>query len=220
LGDFLSRIDTPLLEDGDLGSGDVPNFDSPQVSQFIHRTGMFNLPSQFHVYIRKGVSVDLSSSIGPKKQFSMFFSGSDFVLYTEVHLMEQICTRYPPLLSHIERLELGGAEVKYRYLYPLNAPWLEFLQPFTAVKTLHLSEPAIMLGVSHTLRELSEEETTEVLPALHILLLERDREDAPEAARLVEPFIVARKHSEHSVVLKLYSEESDLDSSNGSSDTE
>jgi hypothetical protein len=220
LGDFLSRIDTPLLEDGNLEFGDVPNFDSPQVSQFIHRTGMFNLRSQFHVYIRKAVSVELSSSIGPKKQFSMAFSGFDFVLYTEVHLMEQICTRYPPLLSHIERLVLCGADVKYRYLYPLNAPWLEFLQPFAAAKTLQLSESAIMLGVSRTLGELSEEEATEVLPALHTFLLDRDGEDASEAARLVEPFIGARKHSGHPVVLKLYSWDSDLDSSNGSSDTE
>ena len=219
LGDFLNRIHTPLLEDGDLEFDDVPNFDSPQVSQFIHRTGMFNLPSQFDVYIRKWVLVKLSSSIGPEKQFNISFSGFDFVLYTEVHLMEQICTRYPPLLSNIERLELNGADVKYRYLYPLNAPWLEFLQPFTAVKILHLSESAMMLGVSRTLRELSEEEATGVLPALHTLLLERDREDASEAARLVEPFIATRKHSEHPVVLKLYSG-SDLDPSNGSGDTE
>ena len=220
LGNFLNRIDTPLLEDGDLEFSDVPNFDSPQVSQFIHRTGMFNLPSQFYVHIRKGVSVELSSSIGPKKRFHMAFSGSDFVLYSEVYLMEQICTRYPPLLSHIERLELCGGDVKYRYLYPLNAPWLEFLQPFAVVKTLHLSEPGLMLGISRTLGELEEEEATEVLPALHTVVLEGGGEDAFEAAQLVEPFIVARKHSEHPVVLKRCSWGGDPDSSNSSSDTE
>ena len=198
----LTRIDAPLLEDGLFWFHDVPNFDHPQVSQFVHRTGMFNLPSGIDVYIRKGVLFELSSSIGPKKKFSMSFSGFDTDLYTEVELMEQLCTRCPPLLSHIERLTLGGDDVEFWYRWPLSAPWLEFLQPFTSVQTLHLSGTVIMLHVSRTLGELAEERVTEVLPALHTLVLSWSREDVSEAARLVKPFIVARKHSEHPVVVK------------------
>jgi hypothetical protein len=71
LENLLNRIDTPLLEDGQLRFHNVPNFDHPQISQFIHRTGMFNLPSEVDVYIRKaGVFFELLSSIGPKKKFT------------------------------------------------------------------------------------------------------------------------------------------------------
>ena len=116
--------------------------------------------------------------------------------------MEQICTRCPALLSHIERLQLGGDDVEYWYMSPLTAPWLEFLQPFTTVQTLHLSGEVIMPHVSRTLGELARERATEVLPALHTLVLSWTRPVVFEAARLVEPFIVARKHSEHPVVMK------------------
>ena len=218
LEDFLARIDTPLLENGNLYFSDAPSFDTPQVPRFIHRTGVFNLPSEVEVYIRKGVLFELSSSIGPKKKYSMSFSGSDFDLNTEVELMEHICTRYPPLLSHIERLQLGGNDVEYRY-WPLNAPWLEFLQPFTAVQTLHLSGTVIMSGVSGTLGELAEESAAEVLPALHTLELEWTREEVSEAAHLVKPFIVARKHSEHPVVLKRSPWEGDSASSDTASES-
>jgi len=198
---LLTQIATPLLEDGDLQFYDAPRFDTPGVSQFIHRTGMFKLPSEVDVYIRKSVLFALSSSIGPKKKYAMAFSGSDFNLYTEVKLMEQICTQYPPLLSHIERLCLSGVDVEYRY-WPLSAPWLGFLRPFTAVQTLHLSGSLIMPRVSDTLGKLAEKRAAEVLPALHTLVLDLPREAVSEAARLVEPFIVARKYSEHPVVLK------------------
>ena len=125
LEDLLTRIDTPLLEDGNLQFYDTPDFDSPQIFQFIHRTGMFNSPSEVDVYIHKAVLFRLRPLIGPTKQFSMSFSGgSDFDphLYMEVELMEQICTRCLPLLSHIERLELGGDDVEDWYVYPLTAP--------------------------------------------------------------------------------------------------
>jgi len=203
LEDLLTRIDTPLLEHGLLDFCDVPNFDHPQISQFIHRTGMFNLPSELDVYIRKCVLFRLQviSSIGPEKEFSMGFSGSDLALNTEVELMEQICTRCPPLLSHIERLTLSENDVEYRY-WTLSAPWLEFLQPFTAVQTLRLSGPVIVPGVSRTLGKLAEKRATGVLPALRTVVLEWTREVVSEAVLLVEPYIVARKHSEHPVALK------------------
>ena len=212
LEDLLTRIDAPLLDHGELNFYNVPNFDHPQISQFIHRTGMFNVPSKLEVYIRKGVSVKLSSSIGPEKRFELGFTGSDLSLYTEVKLTERICSQYPPFLSHIEHLRLSGDEVEYRH-YPLNAPWLELLQPFTAVKTLHLSGTFIMPRVSLTLGVLEEEEATEVLPALCTLVLEWAGKEVSEAASLVKPFIVARKHSERPVVLERDSWDGDSDSS-------
>ena len=75
------------------------------------------------------------------------------------------------------------------------------LQPFIAVKTLHLSGTVTMPDVSRILGELAEE-ATEVLPALNTLVLSWSRKEVSEAARLVEPFLVARKHSEHPVVVE------------------
>jgi len=202
LEDLLTRIDTPQLENGHLQFSGVANFDTPGVCQFIHRTGMFNLPTEVDVYIRKAVFFKLLSLIGPKKEVYMSFSGSDFDLYTEVELMEAFSTGCPPLLSHIERLKIGGDDVDGWYSWPHTAPWLEFLQPFTSVQTLHLSGEVIMPHVSRTLGELAGERATEVLPALHTLMLSWTRELVSEAVRLVKPFIVARKHSEHPVVVE------------------
>ena len=203
LEDLLTRIDTPVLEDGNVEFDDIPNFDSPQIPQFIHRTGMFNFPSGIDVDIHKVVSFELLSSIDPAKRFSISFPGSDARtdVLTEVGLIEQLCTRCPPLLSHIEQLQLGG-DVEYCYKWPLSAPWMKIFQPFTAVQILHLSGPVIMPDVSRALGVLSEERTTGVLPVLHTLVLSWPWEVVAEAARLVEPFIVARKHSEHPVALK------------------
>jgi hypothetical protein len=204
LESLLSQIDTPLLEDGILELYDAPDFDGPQIPQFIHRTGMFsNSPCELDVYIRNAVSFQLLSSIGPKKKLWMSFSGSNFALdlYTEVEVMEQFCTRCPPLLSHIERLKLAD-DVTGWYAQPFTAPWLEFLQQFTAVQTLCLCGPVIVPDVSRTLGELAEERATEVLPALNTLVLSWSRKEVSEAARLVEPFIVARKHSEHPVIVE------------------
>ena len=199
LENILTRIDTPLLEDGDLQFHDVPKFDHPQVSQFIHRTGMFNLPSGVDVYVPKAVFFRLLSSIGPEKKFSVAFLGPDFDLHTEGGI--EIFTRCPPLLSHIERLRLSENDGEDRYMWPQTGPWLDFLQPFTAVQTLRLSGSVLMPGVSRTLGELAEERATEMLPALRTLELECTREIVPEVARLIKPFIVARKHSEHPVVV-------------------
>ena len=38
---FVTRIDAPLLSDGELAFYDGPIFDTPRVPQFIHRTEMF-----------------------------------------------------------------------------------------------------------------------------------------------------------------------------------
>ena len=215
LEDLLTRIDTPLLELGNLQFYDVPNFYSPQIAQFIHRTGIFNSLRGVDVYIRKAVSFQLFSSIDTEKTFYMSFSGSgtQIDLYKEVKLMEQLCTRCPPLLSHIELLQLDGGDVKFWSTGLLRAPWLEFLQPFTAVRTLRLSGSVIMPDVSRTLGELAEERATEVLPVLRTLVLSWSRKGVSKAARLVEPFIVARKHSEHPVALKRQAGSSGWDSS-------
>ena len=220
LEDLLTRLDTPLLEKGNLSWYDVPDFDNPHVSQFIHRTGMFNSPSVVDVYIRKAPYLQLlsDSSISPEKEFIMSFSSSDSRLYTEVSLMEEFFAGCPPLLSHIEQLKLSGS-LEGWYMRPHTAPWLEFLQPFTAVQTLHLSGKAMILGVSRTLGELEKERATEVLPALHTLWLEWPPREVSKAARLVEPFIVARKHSENPVVVERESDSdpSDADSSDADS---
>ena len=210
LEDLLTRIDTPLLEHGGLRFYDVPNVYGPQIPQLIHRTAMFNFPSGVGVYIDKVVSFELLSSIDSEKKFYMSFPGSDTQtdLYTDVKLLEQLCARCRTVLSHIEHLRLGG-DVEYWYTGPLSAPWLKFLQPFTAVQTLHLSGSVMMPNVSRTLGELTEERAAEMLPVLHTLVLSWEREEVSEAARLVEPFIVARKHSEHPVALKRCSGEGD-----------
>ena len=203
LEELLTRMDTPQLKYGRLQFSDEANFDPPGVSQFIHRTGMFNLPTEVEVYIGKAGFFRLLSSIDPVKMIHLSFSGSDsdLDLSTEVVLMKEFFTGCPPL-SRIERLKLAEDDLDVRYSCSHTAPWLELLQPFTAVQTLHLSGEVILPHVSRTLGMLAGERATEVLPALHTLVLSWTRELVSEAVRVVEPFIVARKHSGHPVVVE------------------
>jgi hypothetical protein len=218
LEDFLTRLDTPVLERGDLEWYDVPDFEHPQISEFIHRTGMFNSHGAVDLYIRKAPYLRLLSSVDldPEKEFIMSFSGSTSRLYTEVSLMEEFFTGCPPLLSHIEQLNLSDS-LEGWYIPPHTAPWLEFLQPFTAVETLQICGKAMMLGVCRALGELEKERATEVLPALRTIMLEWSRPVESKATRLVKPFIVARKHSENPVVVERDTLEGDSDSSDADS---
>jgi hypothetical protein len=121
--------------------------------------------------------------------------------HTLVKLLEQICTQCAALLSHVELLEMSGDALYFvLWRWTCDALWLEFLRPFTAVQTLRLAGDDFLPYLARILGALTGERATQVLPALRtILLLDLPSE---EYAHLLKPFIVAREHSEHPVVVK------------------
>ena len=200
---FVARIDAPRLDNAELAFDDEPIFDTARVPQFIHRTEMFKSLGGVDVYFykegafREGcVILYLHPSIGPAK-FELSFPCSG--LPSQVALMERTWNQCQALLSHVESLQLHGdslEEWKSHYV-----SWQGFFEPFTAVQTLHLSGEVLTPQVAGMLGFM-EEEAIEVLPKLHTLVLECSEEVVFEADDLLEPFIVAREHSEHPVVVK------------------
>jgi len=207
LEDLVDRIDVPLLTSGNLHFYDVPMFDTPRVPQFIHRTEMFKLVREIEVHVRRGytystpgIDASFHSSIGPAKVF-LSFPHAEFP--AQCAIMERICAQWPPLVSHIEVLNL------YDNFSPLSkwleevmtAPWRPFLRPFTAVQTLRLhARTGVPPHVAYMLGKLDGRSATEMLPALHTIELDCSEGNVSEALRLFRPFLLARKESECPVV--------------------
>ena len=80
-----------------------------------------------------------------------------------------------------------------------HTQWLDLLRPFTAIQTLRISrnvQPLIVLA----LQELTGERVMEVLPALVSLDLEYQPDSEQQT---IEPFIAARRHSDHPVTVRI-----------------
>ena len=199
LEDLVARIEAPLLDDGHLELYGKPIFDIPRVLWFIHRTKMFKFLGRVAAHFwTADVSLVLHSSIGPAN-FYLAFPCTELRL--QIALMERICTRCPTIFCHVERLELDGY-LSLEHQWERSTSWLGFLRSFTAMQTLHLSGKGIMPYVARTLGGVAGERATEMLPSLNTLVLSRSRREVSKAALLLEPFIIAREHSGHPVVVQ------------------
>jgi hypothetical protein len=199
----VARIEAPLLNSGDLSFCDEATYGAPRLFNFIHRTEMFKFPDLISVYFRhEGTYFDLRSSVGSAEfSLSFPFQGSP----TPVELLERLVTQCLALFSRVERLEISGYGLYFGWWWQnFSASWLGFLRPFTAVQTLRLVGQDLLPHLARMLGKLTEERVPDVLPALHTILLWGSPCDknASEKALLFKPFIVAREHSEHPVVVE------------------
>ena len=78
--------------------------------------------------------------------------------------------------------------------------WLELLHPFTGVKDLYLSAE-FSPSIAPALQELAGGRTTEVLPALKNIFLERLQPPGPEG---IVKFVAARQLSGHPITVSLW----------------
>jgi hypothetical protein len=211
----LGRIDAPLFKSGHLEFyDDGPIRDTSQVAQFIRRAKVSKLLGEVEMQFEEmSFSVSFRSSIGPA-EFSLMFLCSG--LPAQVVIAERLCAQWPPLVSRVEMLKVGGGI--FFVLYDKGwrgafTPWLGLLRPFTAVLTLHLFGLATLLHVAPILREFEGERATEVLPALRTIRVSHwtgyyyyddERLDASEVLPLlVGRFLSARKKWGHPVVISV-----------------
>ena len=202
--DLLCRVSAPLLNEGHLQFYDEPMLHTPRVLQFIHRVKVFKLRCELEVYFFEESCAFTSfvSSVGPAK-FSLSFLCSG--LPTQVATVERVLAQWPPLVSHVEFLELNDDYFisEQKKWWAGITPWLGFLRPFTAVQTLRLCGTATVSHVTHVLAGLEGERPTEVLPALRTIKVDCPQQGASESEilRLLQPFLVAREESGHPVVV-------------------
>jgi hypothetical protein len=164
---LVARIDTPRLSRLAI-SFYPPVLDIPQLKQFIGRAkGLKPFKAAKVVFGRSSIQLELDQPHGSKLRIGC--SGID----RQVPSMALICSRLSPFFSLVERLDLVPV---YLHFYPKSGDatestqFLNLFRPFTAIRSLYVSEILVPLVVP-ALQERIGERATEVLPNLRDLFL-------------------------------------------------
>ena len=200
LEDFTARIDTPLL-----GSISITfrffhqsAFDVPELAQFIRRTTRMEAINEAHVdFSHYGVVVESlppTLTFDEKPGFRISCEDADL----DPSSLARVFTSLFPSVYIVEHLYIYGSEYLQRQDDIENMRWLEIFQPFTAVKSLYVSEEFTQY-IAPAMQELRER-ATDVLPALESLFLEE-----PQASDTLQEafgqFVAARQLLGHPVAV-------------------
>jgi len=203
LEDLIARIDAPLLHYFFLQFFYQPNFDTPQVSQFLRRVENFKPPLTADIHFH-------DCTVGASEAVSL--SGCNFFLrlhrdwlFRKLVMLEQIFSQCFPHTSHVLRLRLKlNKEYNSEESEPgpqVSALWLRFLQIFNAVQILDVIDEELVHDIAYVLGELTGERAAEVLPLLRTVVFHGPGYIRPSVNHLLGPFIDARKLSDHPVAV-------------------
>jgi hypothetical protein len=116
--------------------------------------------------------------------------------------MSLVCGQLSPFLSLVERLDLTAdywPSLSQEEDDTVSSRFLELFEPFTAIRSLYVSESLIPF-IALALQQLIGERATEVLPNLRDLFMGR-----PTLLELVQeamqPFVTARRLSGQPIVI-------------------
>jgi len=193
----IARIDTPHLDKLRIEFFMDLIFDIPQLHRFIGRTTrLWPLnPAQLQ-FSGDAITIFLGSS-PIRLELGILCEEPDWQLSS----VTQVSNEHSPLLSQVEQLDIcespsielaGKNEVD-------SSQWIELFRPFSAVRSLYVSETLEPL-VAAALGELTGERTMEVLPALGNISLD-EPEPSGSARYAMESFVVARQVLDHPIVL-------------------
>jgi hypothetical protein len=201
LDDLVASIDAPQLNSLNITFFNQIVFDTPQIAQFINRTPALKSLDKARVQFGdRATEVNFSSltSVHGKLNVKVLCGDLDW----QVSSMEQVCTSCLPFISTIEVLCIHKNPHASREDWPDNIEnrlWLELLHPFTTVKTLYISREFVPRIVP-ALQELVGGRTTEVLPTLQNLFLER-REPSVLVQEGIRQFTATRQVASHPVAV-------------------
>jgi F-box-like len=181
--DIMSRIDVPLLDDIDITFFNQLVFHTPQLREFINRTGNFKAPDCPRIFFD-----DRHVTVEPFRTLSLrvLCRPSDWQLSSLSQLYISALSPLPTL----EHLEIHNPR-EYWEDDMENVQWLELLHLFPSVKDLVLSRKSLRL-VAPALDELAGESVTEVLPALQNIVLQGSQPSEPDN-NLIGKFISTRQ---------------------------
>jgi hypothetical protein len=200
LGDFVTRIDAPLLNKLHISFFPHLVSDIPQLTDFISRTPNVKAHDEARlVFTDLDVSitlpetfegaVDLGSRYGQSywRLLSLAQIGSLSFLQTFISPVERLYV--------VENIFLG-----FQWQNDTESSrWLEIFRPFTNVKSLYISRQFAPHIVS-ALQELVGERVTEALPALQALFIQELPPSGP-VQEGIGKFVAARQLSGHSIVV-------------------
>ena len=201
LEDFVARIDSPLLDSLEITLFHQLIFDTPQLIEFISRTTTPEVHDQAQVFFSDfhvGVAFANASSSSCYLMLSVSCGQPEWQLSS----IAQICTSLfsQSSIHMVERLFiLDRSSSILEWQGDIEGrQWLELLQPFTAVKNLYLSKK-FAPRIAPSLQELVGGRTTEVLPALQKLCLEKHHSGPFKEA--IKKFVAERLLSNHPVAI-------------------
>lgn len=206
---FLFRGDSTYLEDL-IAQIEAPNLDGlkirffmdfilaiPKLHDFISSVERFKQPKWAHLELylwpfRIALGFPTSLELGT----------SCDRLEERVSWMARLCNALSLHISHVECLEITGDTDSQVELHEsmVSMRWLALFRSFTAVRDLYISNE---LGphVAHALQDLEGRRATDVLPSLRRLAL-GGLEPYDSVEKAMEPFVAARRLSNHPVVIE------------------
>jgi len=184
LDDLMARIHLPLLNHLHLDFFRQPTLGVPKLPQIVHRIEAFKPPfdGEVHVY-DDSIDITFFSSVG--HLYLAFLSA-------EIDQLSWLTRIYPqllPLVSQIDYLEISDHDAQDDQD---PAPWLEFLRPFSAVRTLWVYDENSLNQIVRVLGEPTDERAAEVLPVLDTILWFDEPNDVIRMFPLVQRLVDAR----------------------------
>ncbi|KAI0251191.1 hypothetical protein BJV78DRAFT_1282698 [Lactifluus subvellereus] len=203
LEDLVARIDAPRLHTLHITFLCQSIFDIQQLSHFIGHAGILGSCNRAEViFDHNNVKIVPRSPELANSHQELTLVVLCKYIYHQVRFMAQICNQLSFLLSIVEQLDIEDDNFDRQAVGMGGTPWLELFRPFTAVRTLRISRPLHPIIVP-ALRRLIGERATEVLPVLDSLYLEVYRPTVSHRLT-IEPFIAARRYSDHPVAVHFF----------------
>ena len=196
LEDLVARIDTPKLHRLEIRLFMDLMFRIPQLHKFIARK-KWQFDRAAITFFSFAIKISLTP---PDRAVELMIRCKEPDWQAES--MAQVCSQLSPLLSHVEQLDIRENSprdtLRGNGIDPTQL--LELFHPFLAVQDLRIYDDLRPL-VARALQDLTGERAAEVLPTLGTIffygwsLSVSIQED-------MQPFIVARQHSDHPVEAK------------------
>jgi hypothetical protein len=175
---LIAPIDGPLLDNLDILHFDRAVLNTPQLAQFVDRTPKLKALREARIYFDGwDVFVTLPWTRGRGLHFRIAY-----LLSSQLPVMVQLCTLsflriLVPMIKRLYILKSANRDL-YWVRDVESSQWLDLLRPFTAVEDLYLSQ-IFSPHIVPALHGISGEGTTEVLPSLQNLFLERPLRPSP-----------------------------------------
>jgi len=204
--DLVAQIDIPLLHHLSISLFGKPLFDISQLNQFVGQVEDFKILRRALLdYDSFPNAAHFELAEDPDNGMTLVLPISMTELEFQLLFLEALSSSSssPLQLSSMERLDIviGYPEMDGWKYDMESTPWLELLQPFTAVQDLYLDNRSVP-HLSHTLQELTRERATEVLPALQrIFMQDYERPRDANAQETIQSFVAARQLSGHPVTV-------------------
>jgi len=203
LDDLMARIHLPRLNDLYLRFFPLPTFGVRKLPQIVHRIETFMPPFQAIVcfYVDSTNIYFFPPGRGRLGlQFQCTESDNQLSWLTRTH------PQLLPLLSQINDLEIRVFNHDAQDDQDCTL-WLEFLRPFSALKTLCFWEQNSLKHIARVLGGLTDERAADVLPLLDTIVWFDNWDPVWDQVKswllpLVQPFVDARQLLGHPVVVK------------------